>query len=99
MVDLKSLQGVPVLDAFQHRQIDRIVVVRPRGQRTDEDDLVGGHALHAERITQREVVLGQCAGLVSAQHVDAGQFLDGDQSTHDRLTLREQASADGHRHR
>ena len=53
----------------------------------------------AERCAQRQRVLGQGAGLVRAQHVDAGQFLDGDQPADDGLLLGEQPCADGHRHR
>ena len=61
--------------------------------------MLGGDIVHAERIAQRQLVLGQGAGLVRAQHVHARQFLDGHQAAHDRLFLGEQARADRHRHR
>src|ERR1039458_5522936 len=52
--------------------------VRARRQRGVEDDLVGGDIVHAERITQRQLVLGQGAGLVRAQHVHARPLFEGD---------------------
>ena len=52
-----------------------------------EDDLLGGDIVHAERIAQRQLVLGQGAGLVRAQHVHTRQFLDGHQLAHNRLFL------------
>ena len=60
---------------------------------------VGGDRIQAERIAERQLVLGQGSGLVGAQDVHARQFLDRDQLAHDRLFLREQARADRHRHR
>ena len=63
-----------------------------------ENDLVGRDAVDRERIAERQFVLGQGAGLVRAQNVDARQFLDGHQATHDRLFFRQQARADRHRH-
>ena len=70
-----------------------------RSQCAGEDELVGGDRIQTERIAERQLVLGQGSGLVGAQDVDAGQFLDRDQLAHDRLFLREQARADRHRHR
>ena len=99
MDHLIALQSLLVLQAAEHGQIDGVVVVRARRQRGVENDLLGGNIVHAERIAQRQLVLGQGAGLVRAQHVHAGQFLDGHQPAHDRLLLGEQARADRHRHR
>ncbi len=96
---LVALQGLVVLQASEHGQVDGVLVLRARGQRGAQDDLVGGDAVHAERIAQRQLVLGQRAGLVRAQHVHAGQLLDGRQAGHDRLSLGQQARADRHRHR
>ena len=93
------LQRLLVLQAAQHGEIDGVVVLRPRGQRAGENELVGGDLVQAERIAQRQLVLRQGAGLVGTQHVHAGQFLDGDKLAHDRLLLREQACTDRHRHR
>ena len=70
-----------------------------RGQRAGEDEFVGGDLVQTERVAERQLVLRQRAGLVGAQHVDAGQFLDRDELADDRLFLGEQASADRHRHR
>ena len=99
MRDLIGLQRLLVLQAAQDGEIDRVVVLRSRSQRAGEDELVGCDLIQAERIAKRQLVLGQRAGLVGAQHVHAGQFLDGDQLAHDRLLLREQSGADRHRHR
>ncbi len=63
-----------------------------------QDDLIGRDVVHAERIAERQFVLGQRAGLVRAQHVDARQFLDCRQPRHDRLFLGEEARADRHGH-
>ena len=99
MRDLIGLQRRLVLQAAQHGEIDGVVVLRARGQGAGEDKLIGGDLIQAERIAKRQLVLRQGAGLVGAQHVHAGQFLDGDQLAHDRLLLREQPGADRHRHR
>ena len=56
---------------------------------------VGG--LDHHRLAERELVLRQGAGLVGAEHVDAGEFLDGDEARDDRLEPRETLGA--HRHR
>ena len=77
MQHLVTLQRLIVLQAAQHGQVDGVLIVRARRQRGVEDDLIGRDAVHAERIAQRQFVLGQCAGLVRAQHVHACQFLDG----------------------
>ena len=99
MNHLISLQCLLVFQSAQHGQINGVVIVRARRQRAIEDDLIGGDIVHAERIAQRQLVLGQGAGLVRAQHVHARQFLDGHQPAHNRLFPGEQARADRHRHR
>ena len=99
MSHLIAFQGLIVFQAAQNGQIDGVVVVRARRQRGIEDHLLGGNFVHAERIAQRQLVLGQGAGLVRAQHVHARQFLDGHQPGDNRLFLGEQARADRHRHR
>ena len=70
-----------------------------RRQRGMEDHLFSGDIVYTERIAQRQLVLGQGAGLVGAQHVHARQFLDGHQPAHNRLFPGEQARADRHCHR
>jgi hypothetical protein len=50
----------------------------------------GGDVVDAERVAERQLVLGQGAGLVRAQHVHAGQLLDRDQPADDGLLLGEQ---------
>ena len=99
MSHLVALQGLIVFQAAENGQIDGVVIVRARCQRGTEDHLLGGDLVHAERIAQRQLVLGQRAGLVGAQHVHARQFLDRHQPGHDRLLLGQQARADRHRHR
>ena len=99
MGDGVTLQDIGVLEATEHRAVDRVVVVRAGGQRAVQDDGRGRDAVDAERGAQRQRVLGQGAGLVRAEHVDAGEFLDGDQPAHDGLLLGEQPCADSHRHR
>jgi hypothetical protein len=47
-----------ILHPAQNRAIDRVLVLGARRQRSAENDLVGGDALHAERLTQRQLVLG-----------------------------------------
>lgn len=71
-------------------QVDGVVVVRARCQCAVEHDLSGGDARDAVRLAQGERVLGQRAGLVGAQYVDAGEFLDRDQPADDRLLFGEQ---------
>ena len=99
MCDLIGLQRLLVLQAADDREIDRVVVRRLRSQCAGEDELFGGNPVKAERIAKRQLVLGESSGLVGAQHVHAGQFLDRDQLAHDRLLLGEQARADRHGHR
>ena len=99
MDHLIALQGLIVLQAADHGQVDGVLVFRTRSQRGAEDDLVGRDTVDAERIAQRQLVLGQSAGLVRAQHVHARQFLDGRQPGHNRFFFRQQARADRHGHR
>ena len=98
MNHLVAFQGLIVFQAAQHGQVDGVLIVRARRQRGVEDDLIGRDAVHAERIAQRQLVLGQGAGLVRAQHVHARQFLDGRQPGHNRLFFGQQARADRHGH-
>ena len=95
---LIRLQGMVVLQGAEHGEVDGVLVVRPRRQRRAQNELSCRDVVQAERIAQRQLVLGQRAGLVGAQHVDAGQFLDGRQPRHDRLPAGEQPRADRHGH-
>ncbi len=61
--------------------------------------MLGGDLAHGERLAQGQLVLGQGAGLVRAQHVHAGQLLDGHQPAHDGLLGGQQTGADRHGHR
>ena len=99
MDHLIAFQCLIVFQAAQHGQVDGVLIFRARCQRGVEDDLIGRDAVHAERIAQRQLVLGQGAGLVRAQHVHARQFLDGRQPGHNRLFFGQQARADRHGHR
>jgi hypothetical protein len=99
MRDLIGLQRLRVLQTAEDREIDRIVVRRLRRQCAGEDELIGANRIKAEWFAKRQLVLSERPGLVGAEHVDARQFLDRDQFTHNRLFLGEQASADRHCHR
>ena len=97
MQQLIALEGVLVFHATENRQIDGVLVLGARGQSRSEHDLLSGNLIDRERIAERQLVLGQGAGLVGTQHVDARQFLDGHQLADDRLLLGQQTRA--HRHR
>ena len=94
-----SAQRLVARQATENRQVDGVVVVGARRQRRVQDDLVDRDALDGEGIAERQLVLGQGAGLVRAEHVHPGQLLDRHEPADDGLLLREQARADGHRHR
>ena len=104
---LIALQRFIVLHAANHRQVNGVLVFRARSERAVEDGLVRGNTVHGEGIAQGQLVLGQGAGLVRAQHVHARQFLDRRQPRHDGFFFRQQTRADrhgygehrGHRHR
>ena len=76
MHHLVSLQRILVFQSAQDGQINGVVIVRTRRERAIEDDLLGRDIVHAEWIAQCQLVLGQGARLVRAQHVYARQFLD-----------------------
>ena len=96
---LVGVEGVIAGKGAEDGQVDGIVVIGARGQRGVEDHLTGSDVTDTERITEGEGVLGQGAGLVGAQHIHTGEFLDGDQPADHRLLLGEQSRPDGHRHR
>ena len=96
---LAALQGLIVLQPAQHCQIDGVLVFRARRQRGAENDLSGRDAFHAKRLAQRQLVLGQGAGLVRAKHVHARQFLDGHQPADNRLFGCQQPRPHRHRYR
>jgi hypothetical protein len=80
MQHMIRLEAILVGHSGQHRLIDRVVVVRTRGQCAVQDNLCGRNALHRERVAQRKL----------------GQFLDGDELADDGLFPGEQTRADGH---
>ncbi len=96
---LKPVQRLIVFQAAENRQIDGVIVIRARRQCGAHDDLLRCNAAQREGLAERQFVLGQGAGLVSAEHVHAGQLLDGHQAAHDGLLLREETRADRHRDR
>ena len=73
---LIALQRLIVLHPTNHRQINGVLVFGTRGERAVEDGLVRGNTVHGKGIAQGQLVLGQRAGLVRAQHVNARQLLD-----------------------
>ncbi len=99
MQQLIALEGVLVFHATENRQIDGVLVLGARGQSRSEHDLLSGNLIDRERIAERQLVLGQGAGLVRAEHVYARQLLDGHQAAHDRLLRGEQSRSDCHRDR
>ncbi len=96
---LKPVQRLVVFQAAENRQIDGVIVIRARRQCGAHDDLLRCNAAQSEGFAERQFVLGQGAGLVRAEHVHAGQLLDGHQPAHDGLFLREETRADRHRDR
>jgi hypothetical protein len=96
-----------ILQRRDDRVIDGVASVGLRGKRAGEDDLLGALGRQQDRLTQGELVLGQGAGLVRAEDIDAGHLLDRRQPRDDRLLLRQgeraQRHGDGehrrHRHR
>jgi hypothetical protein len=48
--DLAGSERVPVLHAAEHGQVDRVLVLRARGERRGEDDLTCGDPLDRERV-------------------------------------------------
>ena len=66
MRDLIGLQRTLVLQAAQHRQIDRVVVLLTRGERAGQDEIVGRDLVEAEGGSERQLVLRQRARLVGA---------------------------------
>ena len=98
MDHLVAFQGLIVLQTADHGQVNSVLVFRTRSQRSAEDNLVGRDTVHTERIAQRQLVLGQGAGLIRAQHIHARQFLDGRQPGHNRLFFGQQTRADRHGH-
>ncbi len=64
MDHLITLQRLFAFHASQYGQVDSVLIVRARRQRSIEDDVIGRDAVHAERIAQCQLVLGQSAGFV-----------------------------------
>jgi hypothetical protein len=60
-----SLQRLLVPEAAQHRQTNRVVVLRARRQRSVEDYLLASNTVDAQRIAQCQFVLCQGAGLAA----------------------------------
>jgi hypothetical protein len=94
-----ALQFLRVLRAAEYCQIDGVVILRAQRQRRTENDLIGSDALDAEGLAQRQLVLGQRAGLVGGEDIHAGQLLDRRQPGDDRFLCGQQARPDGHGHR
>ena len=97
--DRVIMQSLGVREAAKYREVDGIVVVRAGGQRAVADHGRRADAVDGERGAQRQGILRQGAGLVRAQNVHPGEFLDGHQPAHDGLFLGQQPCPDGHRHR
>ena len=96
MKHLVAFQGLVIFHATQNGQVDGIIIVRARCQCAVENYLLDGYIVHAERVTQRQLVLGQGSSLVRTQHVHTGQFLNGHQFAYNRLLFGQQACADRH---
>ena len=88
-----------VLQAGHHREVDRVLIRLPRRERGGEDHRLRIGTAPGLRLAEGELVLGERAGLVRAQDVDAGHLLDRLQPGDDRLLLRQPLRAERHRHR
>ena len=64
---LVAFQGLIVLHTADHSQVDGVFIFRSRSKCGPQDDLLSRDIIHAERIAQRQLVLGQGARLVRAQ--------------------------------
>mmetsp|Transcript_13814 Transcript_13814/g.41625 ORF Transcript_13814/g.41625 Transcript_13814/m.41625 type:complete len:901 (-) Transcript_13814:391-3093(-) len=97
-----ALHGLQLLFAERadHGRIDRVAVGGRHGEPAVEEQ-VGGVALPVEhdRVLDRELVERERAGLVGAEHVEAGQLLDHGEARHDGLLARQPGGAHGQRHR
>ncbi len=91
-----GLGGVRVLQALDDAGVDRVVVLEARGEGAGEDDVLGVGGGEQDRVAELQLVLGQRAGLVGAEDVDAGHLLDGGEAGDDRLLLREREGAERH---
>ncbi len=99
MLGLIVLQTGRILDAGDDGHVDGVLILRAGGERAIEHELVAADFPEAIRIAKRQLVLGQRARLVGAQHVDAGQFLDRREPADDGLAWPPAAGADRHGHR
>ena len=91
-----GLQRVGVLERRDDRAVDGIAVVGFGGERAGEHDLLCSLGRDQDRLAHGELVLGQRAGLVRAQDIDAGHFLDGGEPRYDRLLLGQRERAQRH---
>ena len=99
MNSLVGFQRLPILEAAENGHVDGVLIFGPGGQRAVENELVLRHLTDAERLAERQLVLGERAGLVGAQHVNAGQLFDRRQAADDGLSGRKEPRAHGHGHR
>ena len=99
MDDLELIQGLVPFEPEADGLVDGVGGVGPRSQGGGEDHLVRRGPGQAEGLAQGQPVLGEGSGLVGAEHVHAGQFLDGHQAAHHGLLFRQEPGAHGHGHR
>mmetsp|Transcript_22079 Transcript_22079/g.56320 ORF Transcript_22079/g.56320 Transcript_22079/m.56320 type:complete len:224 (+) Transcript_22079:1494-2165(+) len=97
---LKSLRLSAVLDVGADAMVDGILLgaPSPRSQRGEEQELLGCAALleHEDRRPHGELVHGQRACLVRAEHVHGRKLLDRSELADERLAHRELVRAHGH---
>ena len=85
--------------AAQDGHIHRVVVFSARCQCCAEEKLARIAALDDERVAQRQLVLGQRAGLVRAKDIHARHFFDAGQPADHRLIFGQELGAHSHRDR
>jgi hypothetical protein len=91
-----GLQRVGVFERRDDRAVDCIAVVGFGGERAGEHDVLRILGRDQDRLAHGELVLGERAGLVGAQDVDAGHFLDSGEPRYDRLLLGQRERAQRH---
>lgn len=86
------------LQGLQEGLVDGIDTLLLAGgsQASSEHEILGVNASDAVRLSQRQLVLGQCTGLVRAENLDTSEGLDSRQLLDNGLLLGKVGSTDSH---
>jgi hypothetical protein len=88
-----------IIEHANHGGVDGVLVLHPGGPGCEQDNIflveARGEDLH-ELFVDGELVEGQRAGLVAAEHVHAGHLLDGRHALGDGSVLGQFVGSDGH---